>query len=260
MSPTTRCPCSPLHVVACTLSATRCAQLRTSARTPPRTGAHTHACARTHARARACGSLWWGTAQAPAAAKQEDEVRPLWRPAFLAHVAAVMLTALIGVRLRLRVCRVHCRLPAMSSAARRLSASMHFVSFILFVARYASHEFCCSLCAALLSAACCLLHVVCSTLSAACCLLHVVQNVLWASAARWWLHAVRCTSSTACCLLHGCPMRVDAACCVRCMLSAARFRPPHVSFTVSASGYLLHVVFFCSSSVCCLLHVVCCIA
>jgi hypothetical protein len=96
-------------------------------------------------------------------------VRPLWRPAFLAHVAAVMLTALIGVCLRLRVCRVRRRLhacclanrssAAMSSAARRLSASMHFVSSILSAAL---HEFCC-----VLSAARRLLHVVCCMLSVA---------------------------------------------------------------------------------------------
>ncbi len=35
------------------------------------------------------GSVWYGAAQAPAAAKQEDEVQSLRRPAFLAHVAAV---------------------------------------------------------------------------------------------------------------------------------------------------------------------------
>jgi hypothetical protein len=85
--------------------------------------------------------LWWGTAQAPAAAKKEDEVRPLWRPAFRAHVAAVMFTELINVRLRLRVCRVHrrfgygnlvrcnvnrcCALPA----ARSLSARVALVLF-----------------------------------------------------------------------------------------------------------------------------------
>ena len=123
-----------LHGVGCIMSAARCPfRVRTvsaasspttsaarcrlhcclphAARSHARAHARCHPCARarTHARARACGSLWWGTAQAPAAAKQEDEVRPLWRPAARAHVAAVMLTEVIGVRLRLRVCRVHCR-------------------------------------------------------------------------------------------------------------------------------------------------------
>ncbi len=34
-------------------------------------------------------------------------MRPLWRPAFRAHVAAIMLTEVIGVSLRLRVRRLH---------------------------------------------------------------------------------------------------------------------------------------------------------
>ncbi len=53
MSPTTRCPRRVLHVVACTLAATRCAQLRTSARTSPRMRARTH----TRAHTRACESM-----------------------------------------------------------------------------------------------------------------------------------------------------------------------------------------------------------
>ena len=135
-----------------------------------------------------------------------------------------------------------CALPA----ARRLNASMQFVSAILSGARHAFHDSCSTL-----SAACCLSHVVCCTLSAACCLLHVVCHTL----------------SAACCLL-----RVDAARCalrVVCrMVSAARCRPPHVSRVVSAACCPLHAVFSCLPSVCvvrrmlragcCPLHDACC--
>ena len=47
--------------------------------------------------------LGHGMAQVPAASTTEGEVRSLWRPAFLAHVAALMLTEPIGVGLLLRV-------------------------------------------------------------------------------------------------------------------------------------------------------------
>jgi hypothetical protein len=81
---------------------------------------------------------------------------------FRAHVAAVMLTEVIGVCLRLRVCRVHvvcclqCRRPhcrlatarplqccllrvvhCMSSVARCPDASVHFVPLVVSDARYA---------------------------------------------------------------------------------------------------------------------------
>ena len=185
------------HDVCCmspTTSAARCRLhccLPHAARSHARAHARRHPCARarTHARARACGSLWWGTAQAPAAAKQEDEVRPLWRPVFRAHVAAVMVTELIGVCLRLRVCRVHCcwlrhvvgctvawlRLVRCNVVRRALSTACrvsHVVPMhqcIPFHSACLVHVLrdccCCSVCCSFFAARCrpawCLLHVVC---------------------------------------------------------------------------------------------------
>ena len=182
-----------------------------------------------------------------------------------------------------------CALPA----ARRLNASTQLVSVILSGARYAFHNFC-----SMLSATRCLLHVVCCAsmrhvvrcvLYAAWCLLHAFGRLT--SPASFLLHVVRCTlSSLVClrcvlfaarCLLRGfchtlsaarCLLRVDAARCalrvVCCMVSAARFRPPHVPRIVSAACCPLHAVFPGLPSVCvvrrmlragcCPLHDACC--
>ena len=143
------------------------------------------------------------------------------------------------------------------------------------------------------SAVACQLHVVRCMVSAAWCLLRAFGRLT--SPASFLLHVVRCTlSSLVClrcvlfaarCLLRGfchtlsaarCLLRVDAARCalrvVCCMVSAARFRPPHVPRIVSAACCPPRVVLSCLPSVCvvrwmvragccplheCLLHVGC---
>ena len=83
-----------------------------------------------------------------------------------------------------------------------------------------------------------MLHIVSCMLSAPCCLLHVVCFTFCCTmpAARRLLHVVRCLLSVACCLLCG----------VRCSMS---------SCTISAVRCLLHVVCRTWYVACCRLHV-----
>jgi hypothetical protein len=224
ISPTMRwlCPCRLLHIVTCTLSATRCAQLRTSARTPPRMRARTHT--RAHALTRVQEHAdRYGRERRRRRRRRQPRRRvrcgPCGDQPFLRMSPPCMLTELIRACLRLRVV-VRIVVRCTSSAARCPDALMRFVALVVSAARYA------------LTPAAARLALHGSRCRPARCLLHVVGRTSSVRARRMCSVALGCADGpiramvallrpAPCGVRFGCMLRVKWP---RCRSSAARRR------------------------------------